>query len=103
MCRGEGGDGQGRRAPAGLTHLASLLSRVDDVPCQGVLNATKAVATILSLARSMGCDARDRQPVVSIDHKARSAAGDLAVRVTTTEGACPIRVRECTFLVRRSL
>jgi hypothetical protein len=55
-------------------------------PSQGVLNATKAVATVLSLAKAHGAVLRDRTAVVAIDTSAKSAKGDPIVRLSTSQG-----------------
>ncbi len=53
---------------------------------QGVLNASKAVGSIIHYARSIGCVTRDREGVVSVHPHERNAAGDTIVRIVTTKG-----------------
>jgi hypothetical protein len=52
-----------------------------------VLNATKAVATVLNLAKGLGAQLQDREPVVSINaHAVVDSSGTKLVAVTTKRG-----------------
>lgn len=56
---------------------------------QGVLNATKSVATILSLAAGQGAVLRDNHKVTNVDYAAKDEKGDPIVVVTSNRGQVP--------------
>jgi hypothetical protein len=53
---------------------------------QGVLNATKSVATILSLAAGQGAILKDNHKVTHVNYSATDDKGDPIVIVTTNRG-----------------